>query len=61
MMPNPCRNCTDHVAACHTNCEKYLEWRSQLRTEKDAEYNRREGGRYIPHYKNLYPYKPIKK
>ena len=29
-MDCPCRNCNDRHVSCHSDCDKYIEWRTQL-------------------------------
>ena len=27
---SPCKNCTDRVLSCHSNCTKYAEWKNEV-------------------------------
>ena len=31
---NPCFGCTDRVVGCHGSCNKYIQFREELTTEK---------------------------
>ena len=46
-MANPCFNCPDRHARCHTECEAYKGYRA----EKDAEIERKY--KYIAETENL--------
>lgn len=30
MIVNPCKDCTERYVGCHSECEKYAEYRSQI-------------------------------
>lgn len=34
-MVTPCKECTDRFESCHSVCEKYKAWRTDLDTERE--------------------------
>ena len=42
MLTAPCKDCPDRYPKCHTECEKYIEFRKNrdeyLKKKKDAKY-----------------------
>lgn len=49
---NPCSGCEDREILCHSNCEKYLEFRKQLEEKKELERQAKtEDGIIIGYYK----------
>lgn len=41
MTKNPCYNCTERTAECHTTCEKYLAWSADRREKIESSWRKR--------------------
>lgn len=37
----PCKNCIDRELNCHSKCQKYLEYKKDLETQKEIEKKNR--------------------
>ena len=59
-IPLPCLNCCDRHIGCHSECEKYLAYRDELRTEKKAITDRYKGERSAETYEIRQKCKNIK-
>lgn len=35
MVQSPCKNCPERHVACHSSCEKYINYRKTLESDKD--------------------------
>lgn len=35
MKENSCKDCQDRYIGCHSNCEKYKEWKAKKNEEKE--------------------------
>ena len=33
----PCKDCTERYPACHDKCEKFMEWRKKVDTQRENE------------------------
>jgi len=51
MMINPCKDCTDRYIGCHSDCDKYKDWKSSLETIKKAKEEQRKKYDAYFHYK----------
>ena len=32
----PCKDCTDREIGCHSNCEKYIEWKNEHNRKREV-------------------------
>ena len=36
---SPCLGCNDRIVSCHSNCNKYVEYRQTLKSKADMAYS----------------------
>ena len=55
---SPCKDCEERHVGCHSECEKYIEFKRKLRREKDI--LEREKHKYrISHHKSKQKWKEV--
>lgn len=60
----PCYQCLDREIGCHSNCEKYNDWRNELRDKKHKigeQINPKHCHYFKQKYSGMYAHKNSKK